>query len=42
MNIGYKVDAKPTNVANTLMARDFKGIGNQAMTAVIYEKNSDD
>jgi hypothetical protein len=31
---GKKVD-KYTEVANTIMARDYKGFGNQAMNAVM-------
>lgn len=42
VNIGRKSEVSKTETANTLMARDYKGIGNQAMTAVIYEKGHDD
>ena len=31
---GTKIDSL-TNIANTLLARDFKGFGNQAMNGVI-------
>ena len=42
VSIGRKSEISKTETANTLMARDYKGIGNQAMTAVIYEKGNDD
>ncbi|SMC17278.1 DNA (cytosine-5)-methyltransferase 1 [Clostridium acidisoli DSM 12555] len=34
VNVSRKSNAKYTDVANCLMARDYKGIGNQEMTAV--------
>ena len=38
MNMSRLQAPIPTDIANTLMARDYKGIGNQMMTAVMYEK----
>lgn len=40
MNIGYKRKGKKTDIAQTLMARDYKGMSNQGITTIIVKDKS--
>ena len=42
ISIGYKSKIKMIDVAHTIIARDYKGMGNQAMNAVMYENKSEE